>query len=99
MGKSYLRFWGVRGSYTAPFKNHLDVGGNTPCVEINIDDHLLICDAGTGIIPLGNKLVAEDKHENQLILLSHFSLGPYLWITLFYPCIYSQIQYQFFWPW
>ena len=72
MAKSYIRFWGVRGSYTAPFKTHLEVGGNTPCVEINIDDHVLICDAGTGIIPLGNKLLSDDKHKELLILLSHF---------------------------
>ena len=50
MSKSYIRFWGVRGSYTSPFKTHLEVGGNTPCVEINVDGHVLICDAGTGII-------------------------------------------------
>src|SRR5262249_6698701 len=31
-------------------------GGNTSCVEIHAGDHLIICDAGTGIISLGNDL-------------------------------------------
>ena len=63
MSKSYIRFWGVRGSYAAPFPTHLKVGGNTSCVEVNVDDTVLICDAGTGIIPLGNKLIAEAKNK------------------------------------
>ena len=32
-------------------------GGNTSCVEINVDGHLIIIDAGTGVIGLGNELV------------------------------------------
>ena len=72
MAKSYIRFWGVRGSYSAPFKRCLDTGGNTPCVEINVDGHLLICDAGSGIIPLGHQLIADDKNRELLILLTHF---------------------------
>ena len=59
MAKSYLRFWGVRGSYAAPFSSHMRVGGNTSCVEISVDGHLLVCDAGTGIIPLGNRLLKQ----------------------------------------
>ena len=38
MSNAYLRFWGVRGSYSAPFETHLGVGGNTSCVEIRMDD-------------------------------------------------------------
>ncbi len=55
----YLRFWGVRGSYPAPFDSHLGVGGNTSCVEIRWEDDLVVCDAGTGIIPLGNALMEQ----------------------------------------
>ena len=66
MSNAQLRFWGVRGSYAAPFSTHLGVGGNTSCVEIRAGDHLLICDAGTGIITLGNELVKQDKIQEML---------------------------------
>ena len=98
MAKSYLRFWGVRGSYTAPFKTHLGVGGNTPCVEINVDGHLLICDAGTGIIPLGNKLVAEGKQDNLLILLSHFHWDHISGLPFFTPAFIPKYNINFFGP-
>jgi phosphoribosyl 1,2-cyclic phosphodiesterase len=32
----------------------MKIGGNTPCVELRVDDHILLFDAGTGIIPLGH---------------------------------------------
>ena len=98
MTKSYIRFWGVRGSYTAPFRTHLEVGGNTPCVEINVDDHVLICDAGTGIIPLGNKLVADRKYDRLLILLSHFHWDHISGLPFFTPAFISKYNINFFGP-
>ena len=98
MAKSYLRFWGVRGSYPAPFETHLGIGGNTPCVEINVDDHLLICDAGTGIIPLGNKLVADGKQDRLLILLSHFHWDHISGLPFFTPAFIPKYNINFFGP-
>ncbi|MFQ5707170.1 MAG: MBL fold metallo-hydrolase [bacterium] len=54
-----VRFWGVRGSYPVPGQNTLRFGGNTSCVEIRAKNHLIILDAGTGIINLGKKLLQE----------------------------------------
>src|SRR5690606_21744166 len=72
MSNAYLRFWGVRGSYSAPFASHLGVGGNTSCVEIRVDDHVLLCDAGTGIIPFGNEIMRQDRIRELLIILTHY---------------------------
>lgn len=55
----FIRFKGVRGQYPAPGKNTMEVGGNTPCVEVRVDGHVLILDAGTGIVGLGDTLIAE----------------------------------------
>ena len=98
MAKSYLRFWGVRGSYPAPFETHLGIGGNTPCIEINVDDHLLICDAGTGIIPLVNKLVADGKQDHLLILLSHFHWDHISGLPFFTPAFIPKNNINFFGP-
>ncbi|MBL4906042.1 MAG: MBL fold metallo-hydrolase [Sneathiella sp.] len=52
-----VKFWGVRGSIATPSADHMKYGGNTSCVELNIDDRVIILDAGTGIRMLGNCLL------------------------------------------
>lgn len=98
MSKSQLRFWGVRGSYAAPFKSHLGVGGNTSCVEIRSDDHLLICDAGTGIIPLGNELMQQDKIREMLIILTHYHWDHVCGLPFFVPAFTPDWKINFFGP-
>lgn len=44
-----LKFWGVRGSIPAPSPHTVKVGGNTTCIDLRLDDYLLVFDAGTGI--------------------------------------------------
>jgi len=98
MSKSQLRFWGVRGSYAAPFRSHLGVGGNTSCVEIRSGDHLLICDAGTGIIPLGNELMQQDKIREILIILTHYHWDHVCGLPFFVPAFIPDWKIDFFGP-
>lgn len=58
-GEFTVRFWGVRGSYPAPGPHTAGIGGNTPCIEVRAAGHLIILDAGTGIIPLGEELASQ----------------------------------------
>ncbi|MFQ5825430.1 MAG: MBL fold metallo-hydrolase [bacterium] len=58
----FVRLWGVRGSYPVPGENTIHYGGNTSCVEIRARNHLIILDAGTGIIKLGKQLLKEISH-------------------------------------
>ena len=52
-------FWGVRGSVPAPGPDMNRYGGNTSCVELQTaSGDLFILDSGTGVIPLGRKLMA-----------------------------------------
>ena len=70
-----VRFWGVRGSYPVPGPDSARYGGNTPCVEINVNGYTIILDAGTGIIPLGHDLMrrAKESHTSveAVLLFSH----------------------------
>lgn len=72
-----VKFYGVRGSYPKPDYNFLKYGGNTSCVKISVNGHLIILDAGTGIIKLGQELIKEkiisprDNEINATVLLSH----------------------------
>ena len=71
-----LRFWGVRGSIAYPGPSTVEFGGNTPCLELRFSEknRLIIIDAGTGIHPLGNRLVSEDIKKGPIsaeIFITH----------------------------
>ncbi len=69
-----IRFWGVRGSIASPGPKTVRYGGNTTCIEIRTDNNeLIIIDAGTGIFPLSQTLLAEmPVTANVLITHSHW---------------------------
>ena len=95
---NYLRFWGVRGSYAAPFASHLKVGGNTSCVEIRVGNHILICDGGTGIIPLGEKLAADGDVHELLIVFTHYHWDHICGMPFFIPAFRRDWRINFFGP-
>ena len=71
-----IRYWGVRGSIPVPGPTTLRVGGNTPCVSVELaDGTLLILDAGTGVRGLGVHLMQEERFARgsgcATILISH----------------------------
>ncbi|MBI5772313.1 MAG: response regulator [Verrucomicrobia bacterium] len=68
-----LRFWGVRGSIPTPGPGTAFYGGNTSCVEVRADGEIIVLDAGTGIRPLGLKLISEFKGEPMglTLLITH----------------------------
>jgi phosphoribosyl 1,2-cyclic phosphodiesterase len=70
-----ITFWGVRGSIPAPGPETNRYGGNTSCVSVHTSDGgLVIIDMGTGLVPLGNMLMASPFSKGQgraTILLSH----------------------------
>lgn len=98
MSKAYLRFWGVRGSYSAPFASHLEVGGNTSCVEIRAGDDILVCDAGTGIIPFGNELMEQDRVRDLTIILTHYHWDHVCGLPFFVPAFSPEWRIKFFGP-
>lgn len=98
MTTRYLRFWGVRGSYPAPFETHLRTGGNTSCVEIRAGKHLVICDAGTGIIPLGRLLMQQHHIREVTILLTHYHWDHISGLPFFEPAFTPGWKINFFGP-
>lgn len=98
MSNAYLRFWGVRGSYAAPFASHLKVGGNTSCVEIHADGHILVCDAGTGIIPFGNELMQQKDIRELFIILTHYHWDHVCGLPYFVPAFSPAWKIRFFGP-
>ena len=70
-----IRFWGVRGSIPAPGPDTNRYGGNTSCVSVTTaSGGLVIIDMGTGLMHLGNSLMAGAFGKGKgkaSILLSH----------------------------
>jgi len=54
-----VRFWGVRGSIPSPGPETVRYGGDTTCIEMRVGTETIIFDAGSGIRPLGLKLLGE----------------------------------------
>ncbi len=95
MNEFKVKFRGVRGSYPIADKNYLEYGGNTSCVEVNVNGHLIILDAGTGLINLGNDLMEkyiasninpqEREPMKATILISHIHQDHIQGFTFFRP--------------
>lgn len=54
-----VKFRGVRGSIPVPGKSTIRYGGNTTCIEVRVNNHLIIFDSGTGIITLGQDMMTD----------------------------------------
>lgn len=90
-----VKFRGVRGSYPVCDKEFLQYGGNTSCVEVNVNGHLIILDAGTGLINIGNELlgkyIASGHNSNErtpinaTVLISHIHQDHIQGFTFFRP--------------
>ena len=95
MSEFKVIFRGVRGSYPVANNDFLQYGGNTSCVEVNVNGHLIILDAGTGLINIGDELLskyitssadgAQRKPINATVLLSHIHQDHILGFTFFRP--------------
>ena len=95
MSEFKVKFRGVRGSYPVCEKDFLEFGGNTSCVEVNVNGHLIILDAGTGLINIGNELMSKyiasgltpsDRTPvNATVLISHIHQDHLQGFTFFRP--------------
>ena len=81
-----VRVWGCRGSLAAPGPATVRYGGNTSCLEVELEEGRLIFDAGSGIRLLGERLcdVGADRRPIH-ILLSHLHLDHLQGLAFFAP--------------
>jgi phosphoribosyl 1,2-cyclic phosphodiesterase len=97
-----IKFWGVRGSIPAPGPETNRYGGNTACVSITTaSGALVIIDMGTGLMHLGNALMAGAFGKGTgkaTILLSHTHWDHIQGLGFFPPVFVGGNQFKLWGP-
>jgi len=62
-----LRTWGTRGSLPVSGPEFVAFGGSTTCVELRCGEHVLLFDAGSGLLPAGRALKAQGVTRTHLL--------------------------------
>ena len=108
MSEFKVKFRGVRGSFPVADRNFLKFGGNTSCVEVQAGNHIIILDAGTGIVGIGDDLMQnyiasavreeERKPIYSTVLISHIHQDHLMGLTFFKPIHLKNSKLNIFGP-
>ena len=102
MSEFAVTFWGVRGGRPVSGPGTVEIGGNTTCIEIRAGPHLIVVDAGTGIIGLGAKLAQERACSGKPIvgtmLFTHGHHDHTQGLAFFAPIRFSDSVFDIFGP-
>lgn len=98
-----VRYWGVRGSIPVPGSSTVQVGGNTPCVSIELHDgSLVIVDGGTGLRNLGRHLLSQHAfasgNGSAALLISHRHWDHIHGIPFFEPAYVRGNRFEIYFP-
>ncbi len=95
-----VRFWGARGSYPTPGPDTVRHGGNTSCIEVLVGSHILILDAGSGLIRLGEDLLRRTKGRplHLSLLITHAHGDHLIGFPFFAPLFDGHTTIDFFGP-
>lgn len=99
-----VRLYGVRGSY--PITTGTKYGGNTTCMLARTPSHVIIFDAGSGIIQVGKDLIPEiiehkknSKDPFQItIILTHTHIDHIIGLNFFIPIYMQGVHVNFIGP-
>ncbi|BFN37429.1 MBL fold metallo-hydrolase [Fidelibacter multiformis] len=84
-----------------PFTERMLVGGNTACLEVRVDNKLIILDMGSGLVKLGNYINEHEQNGNPLdihIFMSHTHWDHIAGFPFFKPAFLPQNTITFYSP-
>ena len=100
------KLYGVRGSYPISPSEGTKIGGNTTCLLVRTNEHIIIFDAGSGIIQLGRDLIPEIIEHNKTnkepfqisIIFTHTHSDHLMGFPFFIPLYMAGAHLHFFGP-
>jgi len=98
-----ITLWGTRGSIPTPGSQTVRYGGNTICLELRCepDNRLIIIDAGSGIRPLGGKVMGTDFKKGPIktqIFFTHTHWDHIMGFPFFTPIYIPSTQMEIYGP-
>ena len=95
----FFTFFGVRGSYPVAGESVKKYGGNTTSLLIEQGQNIVIFDAGTGIIRLGEYLRDERPEAREIhLFLTHFHLDHLMGMSFFHPFSDKSYHIHIYYP-
>jgi phosphoribosyl 1,2-cyclic phosphodiesterase len=92
------RVWGCRGSLATPGADTVRYGGNTSCVEVRLSSgEALVLDAGTGMRPLGARML-DDLPTELHVMLTHLHMDHLQGLGFFRPLFASELDIHIWGP-
>jgi phosphoribosyl 1,2-cyclic phosphodiesterase len=100
------KIYGVRGSYPIAPADGTKYGGNTTCLLCRTADHIVIFDAGSGIIQLGRDLMPEIMEHNKkskepfhiTMIFTHTHIDHLIGFPYFIPLFLPNVNLHLFGP-
>lgn len=80
-----VTIWGCRGFSMLIPNTASRYGRQTSCVSVEIQNHLFILDAGTGMIELGRDIIQKGRHRQLWNVLTHFHVDHIMGLGEFAP--------------
>jgi len=100
-----ITFRGVRGSIPVPGPSTVKFGGNSSCVQVNVLDHHIFLDAGTGMVAAGQQMVRnffankeKMKRLSATVLISHTHHDHIMGLPFFPPLYIGDSSLSIFGP-
>lgn len=93
-----LVFWGVKGSCPGGAPNQYRYAVNTSCIEISNEEELIILDAGSGLVFLGQSDRNFKQYKRISLFISHYHYDHVIGLPFFMPAYQSGLEFHIYGP-